>query len=129
MRGARRGNLCAAGLLELHVVFDGLHAIDGTRHFHGRSDVLARGHEAAQLNDALECLDIDLGDLQARLAQDGGLDFGSDDAVVDVLTGTFLRACRRTAYSRHEYDGREDRAESLDGMHGMNSEVSAREIA
>jgi len=94
MRGARGGVCAPASLLELHVVLDGLHAADGTRHLDGRGDVLTRAHEAAELNDALERLDIDLGALQTGLAQDGGLDFGSDDAVVEVLTRTLLRACR-----------------------------------
>lgn len=93
MHGARREAWRApVSLLELHVVLDGLHAVHGLRHFHGRRDVLARAHEAAQLNDALERLDVDLGDFQARLAQKGGLDSGGDDAVVDVLSRTPLRA-------------------------------------
>jgi hypothetical protein len=51
-------------LLELHVIGDRLHTVDRARHPHCAIDIGARAHEAAQLNDALEGLDLDLGYLR-----------------------------------------------------------------
>jgi hypothetical protein len=56
-------------LLELHVIGDRLHAVDGARHPHCVLDIGARAHEAAELNDALEGLDLDLGYLEAGLIE------------------------------------------------------------
>jgi hypothetical protein len=48
------------------------------------------------LNDALEGLDLDLGYLEARLMEDGRFDFGRDDAVINILAGPLMSACRRS---------------------------------
>ena len=53
---------------------------------------LTRVHESAQLDHALERLDVDLGGLQRRFVEDGGLDLAGDDRVVDVFAGAFLLA-------------------------------------
>jgi hypothetical protein len=53
----------------LHVIGDRLHSSDGARHPYCALDIGAGAHEAAQLNDALESLDFDLGDLEAGLIE------------------------------------------------------------
>jgi len=88
-------------LLDWHVVFDRLDAFDSARHPDRRLDIVARADETTQLNDALERLDIDLGDLQTGLLEDGGLDLGGDGTVVDLLTGGFMGARRCAAQGRH----------------------------
>jgi len=113
------GSLRCNCLLELHVVLDGLHAGDGARHLDGGLDVATRAYEAAQLNDPLERLDVDLGDLEAWLAQNGRFDFSGDCTVINVLTRALMGARRRTAESHRENDRRYDCAESFDGMHRM----------
>jgi hypothetical protein len=87
MRGSyRNGRAPRTGFasLQTHIVLDRLHAADGP----GNLDRLAlrglRAHESAQLNDALERLDIDFSGLERRFIEYGRLDLGGDDRVVDA---------------------------------------------
>src|SRR6185295_18540579 len=116
----------AFDLLHLHIVLDRLHTADTARHANGRIDIVARAHEAAQLNDALERLDVDLGDFQARLTEDGGLHLGRDRTVINVLAGAFMRACGRTAKRGHQYEGGEERDERFDWIHTMRLQERSR---
>lgn len=106
-------------LLELHVIGDRLHSSDGARHPYCALDIGAGAHEAAQLNDALESLDFDLGDLEAGLIEDGRLDLARDDAVIDVLAGPLMMACGRAPESGHQQQYGEERSESFDSLHTM----------
>jgi hypothetical protein len=45
-------------LLQVHLIRDRLHAADSARYPHRAIDIVARAHEAAQLNDALERLNL-----------------------------------------------------------------------
>jgi hypothetical protein len=57
-------------LLHLHLIGDRLHVADGARYPHRAVDILARAHEVAQLNDALERLDFDTpGDLKLGILE------------------------------------------------------------
>lgn len=55
--------------------------------------------EAAELDDALVGLDIDLRDVQVLVAQELATDLVADDLVVDVLAGAF--ACAGARARRH----------------------------
>ena len=57
-------------LLQLHLIRDRLHAADSARYPHRAVDIVARAHEAAQLNDALARLDFDTpGDLKLGILE------------------------------------------------------------
>src|SRR6185312_10281006 len=115
-------------VLQLHVVLDRLDAVHGARHADRGLDVVARAHEAAQLNDALERLDIDLGDLQTGLTEDGCLDFGSNDTVIDVLTGGLMRTRACTADRHHQCESRGECCESLDLSQTCELQLNAQWI-
>lgn len=76
-------------LLDAHVVLDRLHARDTARYLNSFRDIGVRRHEAAQLNRALECFDVDFTRLQDRLLENRCLDLGCDDGVVDILGRAF----------------------------------------
>ena len=68
--GIKRARVVPKVLLQLHLILDRLHAADGARYLYRVVDIFARAHEAAQLNVALERLDVDLGALQTGLIED-----------------------------------------------------------
>src|SRR5207237_483524 len=92
-------------LLHAHVVGDGAHTVHALRDLHGAVDVGAARNEAAQLDAALEGLDVDLRRLERRLIEDRGLDGGGDGGVVDVLAGAFVLLGGSAAGQGGEGDG------------------------
>src|SRR4030095_1058338 len=95
------GDGVGARLLDPHVVLDGLHTADSARHFDSLRGGGLRADETTELHNALEGLDVDLGDLQRGFIQDGRLHFGCDHRVVHVLARAFL--LRRGCATRHRH--------------------------
>ena len=88
-------------------VFDGCHALNAARNFCCLWNVGRIADETAQLNHALECLDIDFARLEHWLVQDDGLDLAGDDRVFDIGASAF-RGRRRDATSECEQDGSQE---------------------
>src|SRR5579859_5505604 len=95
------GSPCfAIRLLEAHVVLDGKDAAHASRNRYRFVHVGAGAHEAAQLDLALEGLDVDLGGLERGIIEDRCLDLRGDGAVVHVLARALLRGGRGA--TRHQ---------------------------
>jgi hypothetical protein len=109
----------AGGLsaLDAHIVPDALDPLDVARQRNRSDDVLLRAHKAAQLNFALEGLDIDFGGLQVGLIENCRLDPGRDPAVIEVFARTFLRTRLRAADKGHHEQGQRCVNERLEAAH------------
>src|SRR4051812_32354359 len=89
-RSRRRALTKFARLLETHVVLDRFHARHVPRDAYGLALRRRRADEAAQLDDALERLDIDFRRFEIGLGEDRGPHLAGDDAIVDVFARAFL---------------------------------------
>ena len=79
-------------LLEPHVVLDGYYALDAAGNFNRLGNVSSGMYEAAQLNHALERLDVDFRNLQVGIFENSRFHLGGDDAVIDVFAGSCMLA-------------------------------------
>lgn len=106
---------CRVGLLlEPHVILDRLYSLDAARKFN-RFALIANGvDETAQLDDAFEGFDVDLGRFQRGFIEYGCLDLGGDDGIVDVLSRAFLGGGRCASESRSQRHDEKERSEPLD---------------
>jgi len=95
--------------LKLHIVLDGFHALDLSHDFHRFVDVGLGVDEATQLNGTLEGFNVDLEGFKGGFVKNGGLHFGGDDAVVDILSGSLLRGCRCAPEKGCHQNGKENR--------------------
>ena len=84
-------------LLQPHVVGDRNDTLDAARDLFGTVHVRPGADEAAELDSALEGLDVDFGRLQPRLVEHQGLDLAGDDGVVDVFAGALAGAGGRAS--------------------------------
>ena len=91
-------------LFHLHLIRNRLHTADSARYPYCAVYIVARAHEAAQLNDTLERLNFDLGDPQAGFIEDRCLDLSRDDAVIDLLAGPLMRGRGRAAEGGDQHD-------------------------
>jgi hypothetical protein len=109
---------CVLTSLKLDIVHDGLHARDLLGDFHSFVDIGLGVDEATQLNDTLEGFNFNFKGFKGGFVKNSGLNFGSDDGVVKILSGSFLLICRCASEKGCHQNSKENSGKLVVEFHG-----------